>query len=187
MQHVHPRLVALGTQHANGGWLALANITAGQQTYQLTVTVARSRGPMARNERQRTPSRSQTVDRTEPRRSPAMADAHRHAPTDGTGELHLSPSTTEQITAEGLEQARALVLTQGRRLRREPTITARCASECKSPTANGCLASTRTGPALSSPTTPSRCGAFTPKISSLMTPRPRRARALASRIRPSGV
>ena len=31
---------------------------------------------------------------------------------DGTGELHLSPSTTEQITAEGLEQARALVLSK---------------------------------------------------------------------------
>ena len=43
LQHVHPRLIALGTQHANGGWLALANITAGQQTYQLTVTVVRAR------------------------------------------------------------------------------------------------------------------------------------------------
>jgi hypothetical protein len=42
MREVHPRLIALGTQRAGGDWLALANITAGQQTYQLTVTVARS-------------------------------------------------------------------------------------------------------------------------------------------------
>ena len=31
---------------------------------------------------------------------------------DGTGELHLSPSTTEQIEADGLEQARRLVLSK---------------------------------------------------------------------------
>ena len=43
LQRVRPRLVAVGTQRAGGGWIALANITAGQQTYELTVTVARSR------------------------------------------------------------------------------------------------------------------------------------------------
>jgi hypothetical protein len=43
LQHVHPRLVGLGTQHARGAWIALANVTAGQQTYELTVTVARWR------------------------------------------------------------------------------------------------------------------------------------------------
>jgi hypothetical protein len=44
LQHVTPVLVALGTQSTRGAWLVLANITAGEQTYQLTVTVARSRG-----------------------------------------------------------------------------------------------------------------------------------------------
>ena len=44
LQRVAPRLVAVGTQRAPGGWLALANITAGQQTYELAVTAARSRG-----------------------------------------------------------------------------------------------------------------------------------------------
>jgi hypothetical protein len=44
LRQVHSRLIALGSQRASGAWLALANITAGQQTYQLTVTVARSRG-----------------------------------------------------------------------------------------------------------------------------------------------
>jgi hypothetical protein len=44
LRSVHPRLIALGTQRARGGWLALTNITAGQQTYELTVTVVRSRG-----------------------------------------------------------------------------------------------------------------------------------------------
>jgi hypothetical protein len=44
LQQVTPLLVALGTQSTRGAWLVLANIAAGQQTYQLTVTVARSRG-----------------------------------------------------------------------------------------------------------------------------------------------
>ena len=44
LRRVHPRLIALGTHQARGGWLALANITAGQQTYELTVTVGRARG-----------------------------------------------------------------------------------------------------------------------------------------------
>jgi hypothetical protein len=44
LQQVRPRVVALGTQPARGVWTALASITAGQQTYQLTVAVVRARG-----------------------------------------------------------------------------------------------------------------------------------------------
>ena len=44
LDRVRPRLVALGTRSARGVWTVLANITAGQQTYELTVAVARARG-----------------------------------------------------------------------------------------------------------------------------------------------
>ncbi len=44
LERVGPRVVALGTRRARGAWTALANITAGQQTYELTVAVARARG-----------------------------------------------------------------------------------------------------------------------------------------------
>ena len=112
LQHVTPVLVALGTQSTRGAWLVLANITAGQQTYQLTVTVARSRGQW----------RATNVSARLLGAAPLTGPNHDAVPqwptltvtlrADGTGELHLSPSTTEQIEADGLEQARRLVLSK---------------------------------------------------------------------------
>ena len=39
-----------------------------------------------------------------------MADAHRTVRLDGSGEVHSQPSSTEQITADSLDEARMLVL-----------------------------------------------------------------------------
>ena len=44
LQGLHGQLVALGMQAARGGWMALANVTDGHQTYELTLAVARTRG-----------------------------------------------------------------------------------------------------------------------------------------------
>ncbi|MFZ0088402.1 MAG: hypothetical protein WAL63_02770 [Solirubrobacteraceae bacterium] len=44
LRHVQLRLVAIGMQPARGGWTALANVTDGQQTYELTLAVVRRGG-----------------------------------------------------------------------------------------------------------------------------------------------
>jgi hypothetical protein len=44
LQRGRPRVVALGTRRDHRAWAALASITAGEQTYQLTVAVARAHG-----------------------------------------------------------------------------------------------------------------------------------------------
>lgn len=44
LQGLHPRLAALGMQRHAPGWQALANVTDGRQTYDLTVTVVSDHG-----------------------------------------------------------------------------------------------------------------------------------------------
>ena len=44
LQGLHPRLAALGMQRRAPGWQALANVTDGRQTYDLTLTVVRDHG-----------------------------------------------------------------------------------------------------------------------------------------------
>jgi hypothetical protein len=44
LQGLHPRLAALGMQRHAPGWQALANVTDGRQTYDLTLTVVSDHG-----------------------------------------------------------------------------------------------------------------------------------------------
>jgi len=44
LARLHPTLVALGMQRAQDGWLALANVTDGQDSYQLNLTVIKQHG-----------------------------------------------------------------------------------------------------------------------------------------------
>ena len=44
LQGLHPRLAALGMERHAPGWQALANVTDGRQTYDLTLTVVSDHG-----------------------------------------------------------------------------------------------------------------------------------------------